>query len=139
MKLLITALMLASFGAQAHFNIGTYKGISAQGADCSVEFKKKTYINNVKNPINERVLVLINGNRPFMVTHLPIIDNTNSTVTADKENLTGVKGGNKKAVSLQIHMDHVDNKPASFTIIKHDWATKTSYKKECLNLEFQGN
>ena len=136
MKLLLVALMLASTSAFAHFKIGTYQGQNANGVNCTVEFKKKTYINNIKNPINERVFVMVNGKRPFLLTHLPIIDNNRMTVTADKEALTEVKGGKGKAVSLQIHMDHVKGGPDSYTILKHDWVNKTHTKKECLNLEF---
>lgn len=136
MKLLLVALMLVSSSALAHFKIGTYKGSDANGADCTVEFKKKTFVNNVKNPINERVFVLINGKRPFILTHLPVIDNNRMTVTADKANLTGVKGGKGKAVSLQIHMDHTIGGPSAYTILKHDWVNKTHDKKECFDLEF---
>ena len=139
MKLLLASLMLVSSSAFAHFKIGTYKGQNTQGADCTVEFKKKTFVNNVKNPINERVLVLVNGKRPFILTHLPVIDNARMTVSADKSNLTGVKGGNGKAISMQIHMDHTIGGPDSYTILKHDWKNKTHSKKECLDLEFQEN
>ena len=137
MRIIIAALLFTSTTAMAHFKIGTYLGVDTNGSDCTVEFKKKTFVNNIKNPINERVLVLINKKRPFIVTHLPIIDTVKMNVVANKSNLTGVKGGNMKAVALQIDMDHTVGGPASYSIITHDWANKKRSKFFCDGLEFQ--
>jgi hypothetical protein len=130
-------LLLTSTAAMAHFKIGTYSGLDTNGVDCTIEFKKKTFVNNVKNPINERVFVVVNGNRPFIVTHLPLVDTNKMSVVANKSNLTGVKGGNMKAVALQIDMDHTVGGPANYSIIKHDWANKKRSKFLCEGLEFQ--
>jgi hypothetical protein len=59
------------------------------------------------------------------------------SVVPNKSNLTGVKGGNMKAVALQIDMDHTVGGPANYSIIKHDWAKKKRSKFFCEGLEFQ--
>ncbi len=137
MKLLIASLLLASTTAMAHFKIGTYNGSDQNGLNCSIEFKKISFVNNIKNPINERVFVVINGNRPFILTHLPIIDTDKMSIVPNKSNLTGVKGGNMKAIALQVDMDHTIRGPANYSIINHDWANKKRSKFFCDHLEFQ--
>jgi hypothetical protein len=137
MKSIALILLLVSTSAFAHFKIGTYLGVDNNGSTCSIEFKRKTFTNNIKNPLNEQVYVVVNGASSFTLTHLPIIDNKKMTISADKSNLTAVVGGISDAISFQVHMDHNIGGPSSFTLLKDDWTNKTGKKRECFNLEFQ--
>lgn len=137
MKLIAIALVLVSQSALAHFKIGTYQGMDSTSTPCTIEFKSVTFPNNIKNPLNEKVEVVVNGKKTYFATHLPIIDTVQATVRPDKENLVAVEPAVQKASALRIHMDHNVGGPAFFTVFNDDWVKNHGSAYFCVNLEFQ--
>ena len=72
-NLIILALTICSFGAYAHIEIGTYTGKNDAREACSFEVKGVTFKDNVRHPLNERVVIVVDG-QTFELSHRPMID-----------------------------------------------------------------
>ncbi|HXH32722.1 MAG TPA: hypothetical protein VNJ01_18125 [Bacteriovoracaceae bacterium] len=136
MHKILLLISVVSFSAQAHIQIGTYKGQTFEGTECSVEFKSISFITSFKHPLAERVTVLAHG-KSFVLQHPVKVDA--ASVRYDDESLeTSVpfQGG---AEFFKVSMSHTagDAGPKSFTHLIHDWQTETLTSFTCEGLEFQ--
>lgn len=137
MKFILIALVLISQSAFAHFKIGTYKGMDSTSTPCTIEFIGVHFPNNIKNPLNEKVQVVVNGAKSYFATHLPIVDPIQATIRPDKENLVAILPGVQKVEALRIHMDHNVGGPSFFSVFNDDWVKNHGKAYFCVNLEFE--
>lgn len=136
MKLSVIVFALASFSAHAHIQIGTYKGISPDGIECSIKFDSVSFVTPFKNPLAERVTVQA-LNKTFVLAHPSKIDE--ASVLYNDESLeitTPLQGGAEYFKVAMIH-DGPKEGPASFIYQTHDWKKNTLTKTTCENLVFQ--
>ena len=138
-EIFFASLFLASMGARAHFEIGTYKGTTVDGAECNMLVKGVTFNYNIKNPLNEKVEVEFN-NETFFIGHAPLFDAGTNQVNVDFETLVANKGTETGGKHFSLHMEHErkNEGPTSFFMVDHNWKTSAVSKIECLNLEFVG-
>ena len=136
MKISALILALVSFSAQAHFKIGTYKGITPEKNECEVTFQSVAFTTAFKHPLSERVTVFA-VNKTFTLQHLYKTDET--SVIYNEESLEVVipfQGGAEFFKVAMIESD-VKEGPDSYVHMIHDWKKNTLVKTTCENLLFQ--
>jgi hypothetical protein len=136
MKFILTSIILFSFSAIAHFQIGTYKGSDGVNS-CEVEFLSVDFVNGVKNPLNEMVHVKFE-NENYVLRHLMNFNDENNHINFNKNQLTGYFGTTTGANFLEIYMDQegISEGPSSFKKVFNNWKTGEVRVSECKNLEF---
>lgn len=137
MKLFILFAAIVSMSAQAHFQIGTYKGVTLEGADCEVKFESVSFSTPFKNPLSERVTVSA-LNKTFVLQHTAKIDD--ASVLYNEEFLESVIPFQGGAEFFKVAMVESDVKegPDSFVHMTHDWKKNQFVKVTCEKLVFQG-
>jgi len=137
MKFFLILLMSASTSF-AGFKMGKYVGQDKNGADCEITFHITSYINAVKNPVNEEIYASLPGHRKlFVLTHIPSLDNFTGAITVEKNAIrefTGTKNG-ATALSVQIVNGYVSHVPGSYSFTVHDWKKNVSTSDICSNLQ----
>lgn len=135
MKLFALAMIALSLSAQAHFEIGTYKGIDAAGAECAMTFESVSFTTEFRHPLAERVVVKA-VDKTFTLSHNAKVDDVLGTVMFSDETLEVTipfKGG---AEHFKVVMDEVG--PTNFVHLNHEWKTNKISKFACDKLVFQG-
>jgi hypothetical protein len=138
MKISAFLITFISFAAHAHFEIGTYKGLSPAGTECSVTFESVSFTTAFKNPLSERVTVR-SMDKTFVLQHTSKIDEEVGAVGFNEESLETtipVLGG---AEFFKVAMPEKEGKegPDSFVYLTHDWKKNKMTKTLCENLVFQ--
>lgn len=136
MKLMVLFFVLFSLSAQAHFKIGTYKGLTPEGVDCEVKFESVSFTTAFKHPLSERVTVSA-LNKTFVLQHNAKIDE--SSVLYNEETLESVVPFQGGAEFFKVAMVESDVKvgPDSFLHMVHDWKKNQLTKITCESLVFQ--
>lgn len=133
-KLAFLAFFCTAISAQAHFNIGTYKGMDDFGSDCEIEFVKKSFANNIQNPLNEIVDVKINQVEDFALRHPLELDIQKGSATY-AHNLTGHMGTLKGARAVRVLMNDSVG-PFQFVMVEDNWKEDKQELYTCGNLKF---
>lgn len=141
MNLKIVTLILALAGfAQAHIELGIYKGVNAENQVCSFEVKEVTYRDNVRHPLHEKVRITVDG-KDFELTHPPVLNIELGTVTAEQEVFTGTVGVARAAYGVQIVMGESDvsgHGPQQLYVLFNDYRDSTKNTKTvCSSLVHQ--
>ncbi|MBA2403178.1 MAG: hypothetical protein H0V66_00280 [Bdellovibrionales bacterium] len=132
MKILALLIVAISFSAHAHFKIGTYKGVTLDGAECSVKFESVSFTTTFKHPLSERVTVT-SLDKTFILQHLAKVDEASVRYNENSlETTIPFQGG---AEFFQVVMA---DGPVSFVHMIHDWKKNQLTKSACENLVFQG-
>ncbi|MFZ4714924.1 MAG: hypothetical protein ACOYL6_14490 [Bacteriovoracaceae bacterium] len=124
-----------SMTARAHFQIGTYKGTTADGTTCELQVKGVSFNYNIKNQLNERVEVVFND-ETFLIGHAPLFNATTNEINADHSTLNAFKGISTGAKHFSLHMEDGREGPSEFFMVNHNWKTNSAIKIECTKLEF---
>jgi len=135
MKFSILLIAFFSFSAQAHFKLGTYKGFTTDGVDCTIIFERVSFTTVFKHPLSERVTVVAQG-KTFTLQHPSQIDET--SVLYNDMSLETVIPFQSGAEFFKVAMIHSDTKegPDSYAHMVHDWKKNQVTKLTCENLFF---
>ena len=138
MKTLALLGFFSSFSALAHLEVGTYKGVTPEGAECFVQIENVFFLNNLKHPLSERAAVKFN-NVIYTIQHPSVIDEQNLKVRFSHDYFETVVpfAGGAEYIKMTMSHDAESEGPSSFTTIKDNWKTNTSSKSACLSLQFQ--
>ncbi len=139
MKFLITALLLTATSAFAHFEIGTYKGKTADGTECSFTVESVSFEHDIHHPLNERVKIKLND-AVFTFQHLPLINTATKSVKPEGGKLTATVGTETGSFAFILLMDKTPTKegPADMTTIWNAKDAAQSLSDVCSELVFQG-
>jgi alpha-D-ribose 1-methylphosphonate 5-triphosphate synthase subunit PhnI len=136
MKLLVVITALFSLSAQAHFKLGTYKGLTLEGAECAVKFESVSFTTAFKNPLSERVAVSVQD-KSFVLQHTAKVDATSIMFNEGSLEATiPLQGGAEFFKVIMLESD-VKEGPDSFVHMIHNWKTNEVIKINCENLNFQ--
>lgn len=138
MKFTSLVLLLVSFSALAHFKMGTYKGVTPEGTECTVKFESVAFTTAFKNPLSEQVTVKA-LDKTFVLMHPVKIDQDKTSVLYNEESLEVTLPFQGGAEFFQVVMSEIDDKegPDSFHHLTHDWKKNKVTKVTCSNLAFQ--
>lgn len=136
MKNIFFSFALFSSLAQAHIDHGTWKGIINENAACFMDVGETTFINNVKNPLNERIKITI-GNTEYSVRHPYTIDSQTGSISFNHDLFEDVVPTATGAYALQIKMAHTEEYegPVSLVVMEHDWKTGFREVLSCHDLK----
>lgn len=136
MKLTALLISIISFSAHAHFQLGTYKGVSPEGMECSVKIESVSFTTAFKNPLAERVTVSAMG-KTFVLQHPSKVDE--ASVLYNDESLEiaiPLQGGAEFFKVTMVH-DGPKEGPDSYVHMIHDWKKNKVMKMSCEHLVFQ--
>lgn len=131
------ASLLVSGSALAHLKIGTYKGLTAEGQQCAIQIVSISFENNVRNPLNERVVVK-SGNLAMNLSHPVVVGDRFDSIEFDHDYLKGHIGTSEGAALIILEMSHDTKKegPERVVTLQHNWITNSAQKTECSELTF---
>ena len=136
MKLSVVIIALFSLSAQAHFKLGTYKGLTLEGNECAVKFESVSFTTAFKNPLAERVAVSVQD-KSFVLQHTSKVDATSIMFNEGSlEATVPLQGGAEFFKVIMLESD-VKEGPDSFVHMIHNWKTNEVSKIKCENLNFQ--
>ena len=143
MKLFSLLVLIASLNSFAHIKIGSYIGsVKSTNEECIMQIKEVSFINNIKHPLNERVLVNITESilSEFSLSHLPIIKVDQKKIGPEKGILSGVIATGTQTAAVRLSMIHTDayTGPGSYHFIRNE-KNQEAVLIECMNLSFIGN
>ena len=104
-RLLTLAILAFAPGAQAHLEIGTYRGTAGDGAECRFEVKAIEFKDGIRHPLNERVKIVIEG-AEWTLKHQPRIDLERSAIGFERDLLSSAVGTVAGADAVALVMDH---------------------------------
>lgn len=136
MKLSILFVALFSMSAHAHFKIGTYKGVTLEGADCEIKFESVSFTTAFKNPLSERVTVSA-LNKIFILQHNAKVDETSVLYNEGTLEVTIPFQGGAEFFKVAMIESNTKEGPDSFVHMTHDWKKNQLTKFSCENLVFQ--
>lgn len=139
MKSFVTVLaMLVAIPAFAHLELGTYKGKTADGRECTFEVKSVSFVRDLKHPLNERVEILVDG-ETYTLQHLPRVNAETGDVLFERDLLTGAAGYAGGALAAVLKMEHSTDRdgPISLTLLNHSYKYKSKASSFCGDLAHQ--
>ncbi len=138
-KFLFLILMTAGYPALAHFQIGTYTGVSfADRTPCSFEITSVEFKNDMHHPLNERVNVVLHfmDGKEVQMAHLPLVDAVRGTVRPKGEVLTAVLPFPGGATAVELIMN--ENGPVQMLEFMDNYKDKSQNARfVCEKLQFQ--
>lgn len=136
MKTILCTLVFAfSMTAHSHIEKGTWRGDVSANAFCFMEVGDTTFINNIKNPLNERIAIQI-GQTQYSVKHPHSVDFVSGTISFNHDVFEDVVPTATGAYALQIKMSHNSqgSAPESLSVMEHDWKSGFKEVVACKNL-----
>ena len=135
MKKIVLAALLTAMPAFAHVEPGTYKGLTADGKECSMIAGKTYFENNAHHPLNERIDITI-GEHQFKVGHPPIFSAKDAVISFNHDAFQGLIPTSKGAVAVEIEMVHSEEfeGPRSFIFVENKWKEKIRESYKCENI-----
>ena len=133
-------IFFLSFSLLADVSIGTYQGNLPNGEECSIEVKRKHFLNNFRHPLNERIEIYFElENKNFSLAHPPQYLVETQRIFFNHDILAQTIATQTGADGFMLHMAHGPLKrgPQSFQYIKDNWRNPS--KKEvydCQHLNF---
>ena len=136
-RLALLACLLAT-PAFAHIDEGTWKGTTADGKECSLVAGQQYFERDLRHPLNERIPVTVDGTA-FTLPHPSSIDAAKAQVGFDHDRFHGLLPNPTGADAIEVQMEHSESfeGPRSFTLIRHNWKTRTSTSLTCSGLSLQ--
>lgn len=136
--LVILASLLVSALAQAHVEVGTYRGTTTEGATCEMTSEGTYYEGQLKHPLTERVKLVVAG-ETFIVQHPPVIDETEQMAYFDHDQFKGALPNKTGAKALVVKMQHAPGSegPSEFYLIDHVYKGDKRTSIKCSGLKFQ--
>ena len=139
-KLLSAIALIFSLSTFAGVQIGTYQGTLEDGTKCFVQINSKTFVDNFRHPLNERVEVYFEHiDQNFTLIHPPQYLVEEQRIFFNHDILAQTLPTRNGARAFVIHMAHGPLKrgPQSYEYIQDNWrnpAEKTVY--HCEHLKF---
>lgn len=140
MKKLIILIALVSVTSWAHVEIGTYQGVTRDGKPCAIKANSVTFVDDVKEPLNERVEIQVDALK-MSLQHLPQVNPATSEVGFDHDHLTGVLANKANRIAIVLTMDHTEGHdgPSKLELVVYDKAnTEQSVTLTCSELKYVG-
>lgn len=127
-----TLTTVLSLQALSHIEMKVYQGTDANGAPCSVDVKSKTYLNNTKHPLNERVDVVYNG-KAYSLRHPETVNVETGEVAFEHDYLQGVLATPSGSLALTLILSHEPGQegPKKFVASEHSWKDGSVYRLLC--------
>ena len=139
-KILSMIGLIFSLSTFADVQIGAYQGELDDGTKCFLQINKKTYVDNFRHPLNERVDVYFeHKNQNFTLIHPPQYLVEKQRIFFNHDILAQTIPTQNGANAFLLHMAHGPLKrgPQSYEFIQDNWrnpAEKAVYN--CKHLEF---
>lgn len=136
MRYILLFTLLLSSPALAHVEVGTYKGMTPDGKECSMHAGVTYFEKNMPHPLNERIQITV-GADVFVVGHPPVVNAAEGTAFFNHDVFQGVLPVASGARAIEIEMVHTDafEGPARFTWIENNWRTREKSVYTCTNLQ----
>lgn len=121
--------------AQAHLEPGTYTGVTAEKATCSMVVGEQYFVDDKPHPLNERIRITVNGVE-FVVGHPTVFDSAQDLISFNHDLFQGVVPTATGARALEVVMTHEAGKegPVSFSQIENFWKTGKKAAIHCAEL-----
>lgn len=137
MKAMLIFLVLAtSHKVLAHIEKGTWRGEVSESAHCFMDVGETLFINNIANPLNERIEIKI-GQTQYQVRHPYQMDVETGTISVNHDFFEDVVPTSTGAFALQIKVAHAPtyDAPESLVVMEHDWQTGFKEVVTCKNFK----
>lgn len=136
MKSFILITLFFSLFASAHIEKGTWKGVVREGVDCYMDAGDQTFIDDLHNPLNERINITV-GLIEYVVHRPYTINTSDGSVGFNHDLFEGIVPTATGAYAIQIKMAH--NKtfegPESFSVMEDNWKTGEKELVVCQSLK----
>ncbi len=133
----LCALVFTSL-ASAYVENGVYIGLTDDQKACQMTIVRQYYIDNVRHPLNERVVVMLDG-QELTIAHPPIINSTDGTVSFNHDLFQGAYPSNGGASAFEVEISHKEGQsaPVAFHVMAHFWSTGVKTVSHCRGLQRQ--
>ena len=117
----IASFSLISSISFAHVELGTYVGVTRDGKACAIKANSVTFVDDVKEPLNERVEIQVDALK-MTLQHLPQVNPATSEVGFDHDHLTGVLANKSTRIAIVLTMEHTEDHegPSKLELVAYD-------------------
>ncbi|MEC9282507.1 MAG: hypothetical protein VX642_07330 [Bdellovibrionota bacterium] len=133
----LLAIVGLCVSASAHFELGVYKGLTNNAEECSFEIKSVHFKNDLRHPLNERVIIDLQNYPNTEFRHLPIVNSSNASVRPKREILSAVFPHSSGASAFELFMN--ESGPFKLVYINDNYKTGVRETQVCESLSLQKN